>query len=49
MQSVTVDREAMRFRRGNMGVNVFWQDTIGRRGFRFFLHQLMSGIRLITG
>ena len=47
MKELKVDKKAMYFTKDNYGVNVFWCDAIGRRGFRFFLAQLIKGIKLL--
>jgi hypothetical protein len=47
MRRFNIDSESIRFFRDNYGVNVFWYDVIGQRGFRFFLHQFIKGCKLL--
>ena len=47
MKEFKVNKKAMYFTKDNCGVNVFWRDAIGRRGFRFFFAQLIKGIKLL--
>ena len=48
MKRIDVDRQAIRFSKNKYSVNVFWRDLIGRRGFQFFLRQLIKGLQLLT-
>ena len=47
MKEFKIDKNAMYFTKDNYGVNVFWRDMIGQRGFRFFLHQLIKGVKIL--
>jgi hypothetical protein len=45
-----IDRLGIRFRSGNIVINAFWQDLSPKgRGFRFWLKQVVTGLRFSIG
>ena len=45
---IGIDKMAIRFDDGKTyGINAFWKDLFGRRGFKFFFYQLYRGLKCI--